>query len=33
MAEKENNCGCGCITLKQISKKPVKDKKKAKESK
>jgi hypothetical protein len=33
MAEKKNNCGCGCIPLKQNSEKPAKDKKEAKKSK
>ncbi len=27
MAEKKNICGCGCIPLKKINKKPAKDKK------
>jgi len=33
MAEKKNDCGCGCIPLKQINEKPPKDKKKVKKSK
>jgi len=33
MAEKKNNCGCGCISLKQTSEKAGKGKKKAKKSK
>jgi len=33
MAEKKNNCGCGCIPLKQSSEKAAKDKKKDKKSK
>jgi len=33
MAEKKNNCGCGCIPLKQNNEKPAKDKKNAKKSK
>jgi len=33
MAEKKNDCGCGCIPLKQTSEKPAKGKKKTKKSK
>ena len=33
MAEKKNDCGCGCIPLKQVSEKPAKDKKDVKKSK
>lgn len=33
MAEKKNDCDCGCIPLKQINEKPAKDKKKVKKSK
>ena len=33
MAEKKKDCGCGCISLKQNSEKPAKDKKKARKSK
>jgi len=33
MAEKKNDCGCGCIAPKQDREKPAKDKKKAKKSK
>jgi hypothetical protein len=33
MAEKKNNCGCGCIPLKQASEKPTKDKQDVKKSK
>jgi len=33
MAEKKNDCGCGCIPLKKDSEKPAKDKKKTKKSK
>ncbi len=33
MAEKKNDCGCGCIGLKKDSEKSAKDKKKAKKSK
>jgi len=33
MAEKKNDCGCGCISLKQTSEKVAKGKKKAKKSK
>jgi hypothetical protein len=32
MAEKKNDCGCGCIPLKQNGEKPAKNKKKAKKS-
>jgi len=32
MAEKKENCGCGCIPLKQQEKKPTKDQKEVKES-
>ncbi len=33
MAEKKDDCGCGCIPLKKDSEKPAKDKKKTKKSK
>jgi len=33
MASKKNDCGCGCIALKQIGEKPAKDKKKTKKAK
>jgi hypothetical protein len=33
MAEKKNDCGCGCIPLKQKSEKSAKDKKEDKKSK
>ena len=33
MAEKKNDCGCGCVPSKQISEKPAKDKKETKKSK
>jgi len=33
MAEKKNDCGCGCIPPKQNSEKPAKGKNKAKKSK
>jgi len=35
MAEKKNDCGCGCIPVKQIkiTEMPAKDKKKTKQSK
>jgi hypothetical protein len=33
MAEKKNVCGCGCISVKQASEKPAKDKKNIKKSK
>ena len=32
MAEKKNDCGCGCIPLKQNGEKPAKNIKKAKKS-
>ncbi len=33
MAEKKNDCGCGCIPQKQVIEKSVKDKKDDKKSK
>ncbi len=33
MAEKKNNCGCGCFPVTKNSEKPDKDKKKTKKSK
>jgi hypothetical protein len=33
MADKKNNCGCGCIPLKEIRNKPTKEKKKVKKAK
>ena len=33
MAEKKNDCGCGCLPLKQVCEKPAKDKKDVKKSK
>ena len=33
MADKKNDCGCGCIPLKEIKNKATKEKKKAKKAK
>ena len=33
MAEKKNDCGCGCVPLKKDTEKSTKNKKKAKKSK
>ena len=33
MAEKKNDCGCGCVPLKKDNEKPAKNKKKVKKSK
>ncbi len=33
MADKKNNCGCGCIPLKEIKNKATKEKKKTKKTK
>ena len=33
MADKKNDCGCGCMDLKEIKTKATKEKKQAKKSK